>query len=270
MSQQQLDLTGKNVLVTGGGGVGVGAGICKALSDFGAKVVLNELTIDKASTAAKKYKNAIPIAADIGDVEDIKSMFEKIDSDIGTLHGLVNNAGVGLSRVAHKASEEEFDRLYDIDIKGVWRVSKAFVNRLLDKNLTGNIVNISSVNAHSTMSRYGIYASAKSAVEGLTRGMAVELGSSNIRVNAVGPGYVHAEQNYDLIKTWTDDPKKWVDDFVNDQQVLNFDILPVDCGNTVAFLLSDLSRAITGQTIYVDAGTTSLLFNRFSTENKGK
>ncbi|MDH3709028.1 MAG: SDR family oxidoreductase, partial [Cyclobacteriaceae bacterium] len=71
---------------------------------------------------------------------------------------------------------------------------------------------------------------------------------------------------YDLIKTWTKDPQKWVKDFVKDQQVLLHDIQPQDCGNAVAFLLSDLSSAITGQTLYVDKGTTSLLFNRFSTE----
>jgi NAD(P)-dependent dehydrogenase (short-subunit alcohol dehydrogenase family) len=147
-------------------------------------------------------------------------------------------------------------------------MSKLFVNQLLEVGLTGSIVNISSVNALATMSHYAIYASAKAAVEGLTRGMAVELGPMDIRVNAVGPGYVHAEQNYALIKTWSDDPEQWVKDFVKDQQVLLHDIAPVDCGNAVAFLLSDLSSAITGQVLYVDKGTTSLLFNRFSTESK--
>ncbi|MGI9542762.1 MAG: SDR family NAD(P)-dependent oxidoreductase [Cyclobacteriaceae bacterium] len=266
---KQLDLSGQNILVTGGGGVGVGAGVCQALSNFGAQVILNEIKMDLAEKAAKNYRNAIPIAADISKGEEIASMFDTIEQQVGVIHGLVNNAGVGLSQLAHQASVEEFDNLYNVDIKGVWQVSKAFVNQLLEKDSTGNIVNISSVNAHSTMSRYAIYASAKAAVEGLTRGMAVELGPQNIRVNAVGPGYVHADQNYDLIKTWSDDPKKWVEDFIKDQQVLLYDIKPEDCGNTVAFLLSDLSRAITGQTIYVDNGTTSLIFNRFATEYGG-
>lgn len=261
-----MDLKGKIVLVTGGGGTGVGSGVCKALSNFGATVILNEVDLEKAEQAAEKYIGAIPIAADIRNPEEIENMFEEVATKVGFIDGLVNNAGVGLSKMAHQVSEEEFDRLYDIDIKGVWQVSKIFVNRLLQRKKPGSIVNISSVNAHSTMSRYAIYASAKAAVEGLTRGMAVELGRYNIRVNAVGPGYVHAEQNYDLIKTWTDDPEKWAKDFIIDQQVLNFDILPEDCGNTVAFLLSELSRAVTGQTLYVDNGSTSLLFNRFSTE----
>jgi len=79
---------------------------------------------------------------------------------------------------------------------------------------------------------------------------------------------VKAEQNYDLVKTWSDNPEKWIADFPKDQQVLLHDILPIECGNAVAFLLSDLSSAITGQILYVDKGTTSLVFNRFFTEPK--
>ncbi len=95
----------------------------------------------------------------------------------------------------------------------------------------------------------------------MTRGMAVELGPKNIRVNAVAPGYVHSDQNYDLISSWSDNPKQWVENYIDDYQALSFEIEPDDCGNAVAFLLSDLSRAITGQTLYVDNGTTSLMSN---------
>jgi len=263
-----MNLKGKNILVTGGGGVGVGAGVCQALEQFGARIILNELNLDLANKASQRYSSAYPIAADVSNPEQLQHMFEQLGQEVGVIHGLVNNAGVGLSKLAHEASLEEFNRLYDVDIRGVWMISKLFVNQLLENNSIGSIVNISSVNALATMSRYAIYASAKAAVEGLTRGMAVELGPMDIRVNAVGPGYVHAEQNYDLIKTWSDDPQQWVKDFVKDQQVLLHDIAPIDCGNAVAFLLSDLSSAITGQVIYVDKGTTSLLFNRFSTETK--
>ena len=78
--------------------------------------------------------------------------------------------------MAHEVSTEEFDRLYNVDIKGVWMVSKAFVQKLLKDQNSGNIVNISSIQASATMPRFAVYSSAKSAVEGLTRGMAVELG----------------------------------------------------------------------------------------------
>jgi NAD(P)-dependent dehydrogenase (short-subunit alcohol dehydrogenase family) len=257
-----LDLKDKKILVTGAGGVGVGAGVCQSLEQFGATIIINEISIEKAESAAKRYAKAIPVAADIGDIGQVASMFETIKAEVGVIDGLVNNAGVGLSKQAHLASEQEFNKLYDIDIKGVWQVSKLFVNQLLEAQKPGNIVNISSVNALATMSRYAIYASAKAAVEGLTMGMAVELGVHKIRVNAIGPGLVQAEQNYDLVKTWSDDPENWLREFPFDQQAIPEDIQPIECGHVVAFLLSDLSSAVTGQTLYVDKGTTSLVFNR--------
>lgn len=256
----KIDLTGRNILVTGGGGSGVGSGACKALSSAGATVILNELSLDKAQAAVGQYPGAIAVSADVSNESDVNRMFEELEQSVGTVHGVVNNAGVGLSKVAHEVSPEEFQHLYSIDIQGVWLVSRALAKQLIAKGESGSIVNISSVHAHSTMSKYAIYSSAKAAVEGLTRGMAVELGKHLIRVNAVAPGLVHAEQNYDLIKTWADDPDQWEKDFMKDYQVQNFEILPEDCGNVVAFLMSDLSRAVTGQTIRVDNGTTSLLF----------
>jgi NAD(P)-dependent dehydrogenase (short-subunit alcohol dehydrogenase family) len=263
-----MDFTGKKILVTGGGGVGVGGGVCQALDNFGATIILNEITQEKAETAANKYSRVVPIGADIGNPQQVKEMFDFLAKEVGVIDGVVNNAGVGLSRLAHEASTEEFDRLYDIDIKGVWQVSKAYVNQLLPTGNKGSIVNISSVNAKATMSRYAIYASAKAAVEGLTMGMAVELGPYGIRVNAIGPGLVQAEQNYDLVKTWADDPEKWLREFPLDQQVILEDIQPLECGNAAAFLLSELSSGVTGQVLYVDKGTTSLVFNRFFTEKR--
>ena len=192
----------------------------------------------------------------------LKACLKEIDEFCGGITGLVNNAGVGLGKNAHDASEAEFDNLYSIDVRAVWKLSKRFVNSCLARNVVGNIVNISSIHSFATQAKYAVYASAKHAVAGLTKGMACEIGPMGFRVNAVGPGLVHADQNYDLIKEWSDDPDQWMKDYVQNQQTLTYDILPIDIGNTVAFLLSDLARCITGQNIYVDNGTTCLIFNR--------
>ena len=261
-----MNLSNKCILVTGAAGFGVGFGVATALSKLGATVWVNARSVEKATTAASKIPNAIPVAADITQSDEVISMFEKIESQTGPLHGLVNNAGIGLSKVAHQASEEEFDHLYNIDVKAVWRLSKLFANQLIKYQIKGNIVNISSVHTYATISKYAIYASAKSAVEGLTRGMAVELGKYHIRVNAVAPGYVHAEQNFDLIRTFVDNPEKWIHEHTTDYQSLPFEINSEDCGNVVGFLLSEMSRIITGQVIYTDNGTTSLLYNNSFTE----
>lgn len=259
-----MNLKGKNIMVTGGGGFGVASGICKSLSEYGARLIVNEKNKEKIDLILKKYPDAVPAIADISKSSDVEAMFNRLEKEVGIINGLVNNAGVGLSKRFHEASEAEFDSLYGIDVKGVWMMSKLFVQQLLKNQATGNIVNVSSVHAHSTIPRYAIYASAKSAVEGLTRGMAVELGKHDIRVNAIAPGYVHAEQNYDLLRTWTDDPEQWVRDYIENEQVIHRAILPEDCGYTVAFLLSDLSRSITGQTIYVDNGDTIKLLGSLS------
>lgn len=257
-----MNLSHLKVLVTGGGGIGVGAGVCEALDHFGATLIINDITKKKAHNASKKYKHAIPVKADITKVKEVESMFKTIKQEVGLINGLVNNAGVGLSKEIHKIKPAEFDKVFDVNVKGAWLVTKYFVQQLLAKKATGNIVNISSVHGFASQPKYSTYASTKSAIEGFTRATAYELGKHNIRCNCIGPGMVHAEQNYDLIKTWAADPQQWVQDFVDNQQVLHHFIEPVDCGNTAAFLLSDLSRSITGQTIYVDAGKTIMLFNR--------
>jgi NAD(P)-dependent dehydrogenase (short-subunit alcohol dehydrogenase family) len=257
----KMDLSNKNIIVTGAAGFGVGFGVASALSKLGACVIVNALTLKEAEEAAAKLPNAIPVAADITNAEEVEAMFETLSRQVGIIHGLVNNAGIGLSKEAHKVSEDEFDNLYDVDVKAVWRLSKLFANQLIKNDCEGSIVNISSVHACATISKYAIYASAKSAVEGLTRGMAVELGKHKIRVNAVAPGYVHAEQNLELIKTFADDPELWVEKHTKDYQSLPFEINAEDCGNVVGFLLSELSRVVTGQVIYADNGTTSMLYN---------
>ena len=257
----QIDLKGKNILVTGGGGDGLGQGICEAVDQSGGRVILNDLTMEVASEAAQNYKNAYAIEGDISKAEDVSRIFNQVNAECGTVHGVVNNAGIGLGKNAIDASESEVDRLYEVDVKGIWIVCRAFVKQLLAAGEVGNIVNISSVQAFATMHRMAIYAGLKSAVNGMTRGLAVELGQYNIRCNAIAPGLVYSEQTINMIGKWTPDPGKWIEDHKTDHQCLDFFTSTRDCGNVAVFLLSDLSRSITGQTICVDNGTTNMLYN---------
>lgn len=256
----QIDFTGKNFLVTGGAGVGVGAGICEAISDCGGTLLLNDLDALKTKTAVKKYPNAHAIVGDISNAKDVERIFEEIKNEYGLVHGLVNNAGIGLHKNAHLADESEFDNLYNIDVKGVWLMARTFVRQLIKANEVGHIVNISSVHARETTAKYALYASAKAAVEGLTRGMSIELGEFGVRCNAVAPGYVDSEQSRDAVASWTDKPEAWIEGQKNDYQSLRHMISARDCGNAVVFLLSHMANSITGQTLTVDAGFTNLLY----------
>ncbi len=255
------ELKDKKILVTGSGGTGVASGICKVLNGFGARLILNEIQEGSLSHLQEKYPDSYTIQADISREEEVEAMFGEIEENVGKLDGLVNNAGIGLIKNAHEATVAEFNRLYNVDIKGLWQVSRAFVNHLLKHNHTGNIVNISSIHALRTMGQYAIYASAKSAVEGLTRGMAIELGKHRIRVNSVGPGYVHSGQNQVILKSLVEDPEKWIHDQIHRFQAVNEVVKPENCGNVVAFFLSEQSEGVTGQSIYVDNGTSVMLFS---------
>ncbi|MEO9894183.1 SDR family oxidoreductase [Aurantibacter sp.] len=255
----QIDFSNKRYLVTGGAGTGVGSGICEAIAASGGQILLNDINFEKAKIAAQKYENAFPVPGDVSSQKEVEEMFALIQKEYGPIHGLINNAGVGLRKEAHIAEESDFDHLYNIDVKGVWMMAKAFVNQLNRNKIKGHIVNISSVHAHETLTKYAIYASAKSAVEGLTKGMSIELGEFGIRCNAIAPGYVDSLQNWDAAASWTDDPKGFFEEQQNDYQSLKHAINARDCGNTAVFLLSELANSITGQTIIVDAGLTNLL-----------
>lgn len=263
-----MDLQGKNILVTGGAGDGLGRGICEAIDHAGGRIIMNDINFELALGVAKTFHNAVAVEADISNSDQVVRMFEKINKDYGTIHGVVNNAGIGLARYVHEAEEAEVDRLFDVDVKGIWMVSKEFVKQLLKANEIGNIVNISSVHAFATMHRMAIYSSAKAAVNALTRGLAIDLGQHNIRCNAVAPGMIYSEQSVSIIGRWAHDPIKWMKDHKTDHQCLNHFTTSRDCGNVVVFLLSDLSKSITGQTIYVDGGTTNLLYNNEYTSQK--
>jgi len=266
----KIDCSGKRYLVTGGAGIGVGAGVCEAIVKSGGQVIINDLAKGKINKALEKYPNAVGVPYDVSVPSEVDDMFAFINKEYGVVHGLVNNAGIGLRKRAHNTTESEFDQLYNIDVKGVWLMARAFTNQLIANNEIGHLVNISSVHAHATTSKHAIYSSAKMAVEGLTRGMAVELGELGIRCNAVAPGYVDSEQNRKAVASWSDNPKKWEEKQRDEYQSLKHLVSPLDCGNAVVFLLSDLARSITGQTLIVDGGFTNLLYGNSFLDNKKK
>ena len=257
-----MELKGKTILVTGGTGIGVGAGVCRAIVEAGGRLVVNGRNREKLEATLAEYPDAVAALGDIRDARQVEEMFRSIGRDCGAVDGLVNNAGIGLSRLAHEADEEEFDNLYAVDLRASWLMARAFIRQLLEAGRVGSIVNVSSVHAHATMPRYALYAGAKAGIEGITRGLAYEYGAKGIRCNAIAPGYVHAEQNYNLIRSWTDDPEGWVREHTLNHQALQYEITPQDCGELAVFLLSDRSRCITGQTIRIDGGMTAMLYNR--------
>lgn len=254
-------LAGHVVLVTGATGPRVASGICAAVHAAGARLVVNGLTEGEVERTVSQYPGSVGVVGDVARAADVDRMVDTVVERCGALTGLVNNAGIGLRRPFFEATEDEFDRVVDVDFRGVWLTSRAFARLAIDRRQSGSIVNISSVHARSTIGRYSIYAGAKAGVEGLTRGFAADLGPYDIRCNAVAPGYVPPPSG-----AGTDvpqgEPTSWADSHTRNEQFLQRLVDPVDCGWAAAFLLSDLSRSITGQVVPVDAGLTARLYNR--------
>lgn len=258
-------LSGKIAVVTGGGGSGIGHGISEALARAGAHVVIVE--IDLASAEATRHAieaaggKASVIRGDVSESRQVESVIREVVEKHQRLDVLVNSAGVGLVKPPAEVSEEEFDRLTDIDLRGVWLCCK-FAIRQMQMQKSGSIINIASVHSRATIPGFGIYAGIKAGVVGLTRGIAVQYGPDGIRANAVCPGLVDGKQTRDIIATLAPDVEAWFRDFVHRYQALPQVVRPDDIGQMVAFLGSDEARMVTGAEIPVDGGTWAMLTGR--------
>ena len=261
------NLDGSIAIVTGGGGSGIGHGISMELAKAGATVTIAEIDLAAAEQVQTQIESlggkADVHRADVSQAEDVQSLIEQVIRDHNRLDILVNNAGVGLIRPVADTTEEEFDRLMGIDLRGMWLCCK-FAIPYMQRQKRGAIVNIASVHGRATDPGFGLYSAMKAGVGGLTRGIAVQYGVDGIRANTISPGLVDGRQTRDVVAKFTDDVEGWLQNFVRAGQSLPRMIQPEDIGRVAVFLASDDSRSITGVDIPVDAGTLAQLSSRSS------
>lgn len=241
-------LSGKIALVTGSSR-GIGRGIAERLSRDGAAVVVNYVrNSDKAEDVVAAITSgggtAVAVQADVCRIDGIHRLFEKTLEHFGRLDILVNNAGIRISQTVADLQEEEFDRLFAINVKGPFFTCQQAAQRISDG---GRIINISSAVTRMMLSGYSIYAASKAAVDQLTRVLAKEMGGRNITVNAVAPGPVDTELFQD---------GKTEEQIQQMAQMAAFGRIGKveDIADAVAFLASDDARWITGQVIHVNGG----------------
>jgi NAD(P)-dependent dehydrogenase (short-subunit alcohol dehydrogenase family) len=258
-------LDGKVAVVTGGAGPGIGHGISRVLARRGAYVAILEIDLESAEIVRRGIERAGGCASvlecDISQAAQVQPVVNRIVQERGRLDVLVNSAGIGLIQPVADATEQEFDRLMAIDLRGMWLCCK-FAIPQMQKQQCGSIINIASVHSRATMSQFGIYAAMKAGVVGLTRGIAVQYGPDNIRANAVCPGLVDAIQTRQIVAKLANDVDGWLNQYVRRHQAIPQLIRPEDVGNLVAFLASDDAQAITGAEIPIDAGTWAQLVSR--------
>lgn len=244
------ELAGKVAIVTGGG-MGIGKATALELAGRGAHLAIAEMSEERALAAAAEIQKlggqALPVVTDVSNQDSVSRMVEETLRKFGDIHILVNNAGIYPRKPWEELTITDWDRLHDVNLKSCFLCAKA-VYPPLKKNRYGKIINISSVTfLLGAPANLIPYISAKGGVIGFTRALARELGEYNINVNAITPGAINTEEEHKFVT-----PQD-VEDMVKHQS-LKRRVMPVDVARVVAFLASDESSAMTGQTLNVDAG----------------
>jgi len=242
----------RNVIVTGGSR-GLGLAIAAALAAGGYRVITvargTTDALNEAIEAAAAGPGAIDFrAADLADIAGIPNLVRELRKGFGPIYGLVNNAGLGTSGVLGVMPDGDIERLIRLNTLAPIVLSK-YVVRSMMAGRGGRVVNISSVVAATGYSGLSVYSATKSALIGFTRSLAREVGQLDITVNAVAPGFVDTDMTREL--------GEGARDKIARRSALQRMIEPADVAASVAFLLSDAARNITGTVLTVDAGNTA-------------
>jgi 3-oxoacyl-[acyl-carrier protein] reductase len=244
-----LGLQGKVAIVTGSAR-GLGAATARRLAQEGAKLVITDIDRDGTATMADALKadgfDAIGIAGDITKAADVKRLVDDTVRTYGGVHILVNNAGFPRDLLLTKMSEDDWDKVIEVILKGSFLASKAVMPIMIEQQW-GRIVNISS-RAYLGNPGQANYSAAKAGILGLTRALAIEEGRYNITVNAVAPGFVETEAvkslgHFDKIR-----------EAAIKAAPLRRTGQPEDIADAVAFLASERASFITGETLHVTGG----------------
>ena len=244
-----MELEGKVAIVTGGTR-GIGKAIVLDLAAHGADIALNfrqsaDLAQELSEIVKEKGRRALVLQADVANFDDAQLMVEKVLNDFGQVDILINNAGMNWDGVVWKMSEEQWDRVIEVDLKGTFNYTRAVTPIFREQN-SGKIVNITSINGLRGKFGQSNYSAAKAGVIGFTKACARELGRSSVNVNAVAPGLIETE----MVK---EAPEK-VREMALEEIVLGRLGLPEEVASVVTFLCSEGGRHITGQVIQVDGG----------------
>ena len=252
------DLTGKAIVITGGGG-GLGLSMAKGFANFGADLVLTGRTQEGLDNAAAALEDTgakvLTVAADTLDPADCDRIVAETVANFGAVDVLVPAAGVARRHAAEEFPKDDFDLIIDTNVKGTWYIVQAVGKQMIKqfeqgKSPAGKIINITSARAkYGHALGYGAYATSKGAVVSMTRQLAFEWAKFDINVNALGPTIVMSE----LTKPVTDDPAKARE--FTDRILFNRAMAPDELIGSAVFLASAASDFITGQILYVDGGS---------------
>lgn len=253
-AREAADLRDSGVVITGAA-TGIGRAIALEFAHLGARIAFNflddgaELRDAAHQTAAELRQLEVDVfyrACDVRDGEEAAAFVEEAAGRLGSLQVLVNNAGIGADRALWRMSDDQWRDVLDTNLTGAFNMIRA-IAPMFRRQQHGKIVNVSSV--HGTRSEFGLanYSASKAGLNGLTRSAALELGPSNVNVNAVAPGYIRTTRLTDVV------PAE-IMDRARDRSALERLGDPQDVASVVVFLCSEAARHITGAIVPVDGG----------------
>jgi 3-oxoacyl-[acyl-carrier protein] reductase len=241
----KIDLAGRTALVTGSTR-GIGRAIADALAGAGARVaVVGRDQARAADAAAAVGHGAQGFAADVGDPASIAALVEAVEKAFGQIDILVNNAGLTRDNILFRIKDDDWDTVIDANLRGAFLAIRA-ASRGMIKRRWGRIINIASIVGITGNKGQANYAASKAGLIGLTKSVAKELGSRNVLVNAVAPGFIET----DMTAAMTPDARAALSGQIPLERLGS----PRDIAGVVTFLASDYASYITGQTLVVDGG----------------
>ncbi len=250
-----FSLEGRVALVTGASS-GLGEHFARTLAGAGAKIALAARRGDRLVALAKELQDqgarALPIELDVSQPDQVERALQEVETELGCLRILVNNAGVAKSAAALDTSLEDWDAVMDVNLRGVWLMAQAAGRAMAAHGEGGSIINIASILGLNGTQGVPAYSASKAAVINLTRALACEWARHGIRVNAIAPGYVETDLNRDFLASPAGESLR--------KRIPQRRFGAVqDLEGPLLLLASDAGGFMTGSTVVVDGGQSSLI-----------
>lgn len=249
-SHRLATLDGKVALVTGASS-GLGRHFAQVLANAGAKVALGARRTDALTQVAKEIRDGGGAAAvaklDVSNGASVAAAVEALSAELGPIDVLVNNAGTSVAKGVLAQTEQDWDDVVDVNLKGAFLVATEVARQMRDRRQGGSIINIESILSFRQAGQVAPYAASKAGLTQLTRSMALELARYGIRVNGIAPGYFATEINQGFFET---EPGHALIKRIPQRRVGNYE----DLDGPLLLLASDASRYMTGSTLVVDGG----------------